>query len=314
MRILRKMLLLSLLSFMLLASGCGDNSGKVANPNGKVYFAAHTELTDVPKALHDGIQARVTADGGQFDVKNAGDNVNLQLDQVNEMVDEQPAAIVLLAVNGDSIIPAVEKANKAGVPVIATNRDVNGGIFTNVINNEKQAGQIQGAYMAAHLPPNAKIVYLTGDISITAGVLRWEGFKETLLDKRPDVQLLAKSSNGDWTRANGIKNMTLWMQMFPQIDAVASANDNMALGALQAMKAAGRYQPGMIICGVDAIPDALQSIEAGELTLTVKQDADKIVSTIYGLIQEIRKGNAPEPGDILVPMVEVTRANVGKYK
>lgn len=311
----KKVLLLFLALLMMLVSGCGgSNVGKVAYPDGKIAWAAHSALSGVPKELHDGVQAKAAADGIEFEAQNAGDNANLQLDQVKQMVDEKPAAIVLLAMNGDSIIPAVERANAAGIPVIATNRDVNGGVFTNVINDEKEAGQIQGAYMATHLPQNAKVVYLSGDMSISAAQLRWEGFKESLLDKRPDVQLLAKSSTGDWTYANGIKNMTLWMQLFPQIDGVASGNDNMALGALQAMKAAGRYNPNIIFCGVDAGADALASIEAGEMTLTVKQDADGIVDSIYALLKGIRQGKAPEPGDMLVPMIEITKANVAKYK
>ena len=314
-RNLKIFLLLSLALVMMLVSGCGgSNVGKVSYPDGKIAWAAHSALSGVPKELHDGVQAKAAADGIQFEAQNAGDNANLQLDQVNKMVDDKSMAIVLLAMNGDSIIPAVEKANAAGIPVIATNRDVNGGVFTNVINDEKQAGQLQGAYMAAHLPQNAKVVYLSGDMSISAAQLRWEGFKEALLDKRPDVQLLAKTSTGDWTYANGVKNMTLWMQMFPQIDGVASGNDNMALGALQAAKAAGRYNPSMIFCGVDAGADALASIEAGEMTLTVKQDADGIVDSIYALLKGISQGKAPEPGDMLVPMIEVTKANVAKYK
>ena len=109
--------------------------------------------------------------------------------------------------------------------------------------------------------------------------------------------------------------MTLWMQLFPQIDGVASGNDNMAMGALQAMKAAGRYNPSMIFCGIDAGADALESIASdGGMTLTVKQDVDSLVDAIYALIGEIHKGNAPEPGDKLVPMVEITKANVAKYK
>lgn len=314
----KKVMLLFLALLMMLVSGCGgSNVGKVAYPDGKIAWAAHSALSGVPKELHDGVQAKAAADGIEFEAQNAGDNANLQLDQVNKMVDDKAMAIVLLAMNGDSIIPAVERANAAGIPVIATNRDVNGGVFTNVINDEKQAGQIQGAYMAAHLPQNAKVVYLSGDMSISAAQLRWEGFKEALLDKRPDVQLLAKTSTGDcnWTYANGIKNMTLWMQLFPQIDGVAAGNDNMALGALQAMKAAGRYNPDIIFCGVDAGQEALDSIANGDgMTLTVKQDADSIVDAIYALIGEIRKGNAPEPGDKLVPMVEITKANVAKYK
>ena len=309
-------LLMMGLMAVLLLGGCGggDNSDKVSHPDGAIGFAIHEQPEGVPGQLLSGIKAKSEAAGWSFVSEIADGNANLQLDQVNKMIDDKAAAIVVIAQNGDSIIPAVKRANEAGIPIIATNRDINGGVFSNVINNERQAGELQADYMAAHLPQNAKIVYIKGDMTISAAVDRYEGFKETMKSKRPDVEILASNSTGDWTEAQGIREMSLWMGMYPQIDGVASGNDNMAIGAIKAMKAAGRFNESVIVCGVDSNENALNSIAAGEMKMTVKQDADKIIDTIMGLLQQAKQGQSPEKSDILVPMIAITQDNLSQYK
>ena len=84
--------------------------------------------------------------------------------------------------------------------------------------------------------------------------------------------------------------------------------------AIKAKKAAGRFNDSVIVCGVDSIDDALASIAAGELKMTVKQDANKIVETIMGLLQQIKQGQSPEKGDVLVPMIAITKDNLSQYK
>ncbi len=309
-----RMLLLALATVFMVAGCGGDNSDKVSNPDGAVAFAIHEQPDGILEKLLNGVKAKSEGAGWQFISEIAGGNANLQLDQVNKMVDDKAAAIVVIAQNGDSIVPAVKRANEAGIPVIATNRDINGGAFTNVVNNERQAGELQADYMAAHLPQNAKVVYIKGDMTVTAGVDRYEGFKETLKAKRSDVEIIASNSTGDWSEAQGIREMSLWLGMYPQIDGVAAANDNMAMGAIKAMKAAGRFNDAVIVCGVDSNDDALASIAAGEMKLTVKQDADKIVETIMGLLQQIKQGQSPEKGNVLVPMIAITKDNLAQYK
>lgn len=309
-----RMMLLALATVFMVA-GCGsDNSDKVSNPDGAVAFAIHEQPDGIPGKLLNDVKAKSEGAGWQFVNEIAGGNANLQLDQVNKMVDDKAAAIVVIAQNGDSIVPAVKRANEAGIPVIATNRDINGGVFTNVVNNERQAGELQADYMAAHLPQNAKVVYIKGDMTISAAVNRYEGFKEAIKAKRPDVEIIASNSTGDWTEAQGIRELSLWLGMYPQIDGVAAANDNMAMGAIKAMKAAGRFNDSVIVCGVDSTDDALASIAAGELKMTVKQEADKIVETIMGLLQQIKQGQSPEKGDVLVPMIAITKDNLSQYK
>ena len=309
-----RMMLLALATVFMVAGCGGDNSDKVSNPDGAVAFAIHDKPDGIPAKLLNDVKAKSEGAGWQFVNEIAEGNANLQLDQVNKMVDDKAAAIVLIAQNSDSIVPAVKRANEAGIPVIASNRDINGGVFTNVINNERQAGEMQADYMAAHLPQNAKVVYIKGEMTISAAVNRYEGFKEALKAKRPDVEIIASNSTGDWSEAQGIRELSLWLGMYPQIDGVAAANDNMALGAIKAMKAAGRFNDSVIVCGVDSIDDALASIAAGELKMTVKQDADKIVETIMGLLQQIKQGQSPEKGDVLVPMIAITKDNLSQYK
>ena len=309
------MMLLLAVATVFMVAGCGgDNSDKVSNPDGAVAFASHDQPDGIPGKVLNDVKAKSEGAGWQFISEIAGGNANLQLDQVNKMVDDKVAAIVVIAQNGDSIVSAVKRANEAGIPVIATNRDINGGAFTNVVNNERQAGELQADYMAAHLPQNAKVVYIKGDMTVTAGVDRYEGFKETLKAKRPDVEIIASNSTGDWSEAQGIREMSLWLGMYPQIDGVASANDNMAMGAIKAMKAAGRFNDAIIVCGVDSTDDALASIAAGEMKMTVKQDADKIVETIMGLLQQVKQGQSPEKGNVLVPMFAITKDNLAQYK
>lgn len=309
-----RMMLLALATVFMVAGCGGDNSDKVSNPDGAVAFAIHEQSDGIPGKLLNDVKAKSEGAGWQFVNEIAGGNANLQLDQVNKMVDDKAAAIVVIAQNGDSIVPAVKRANEAGIPVIATNRDINGGVFTNVVNNERQAGELQADYMAAHLPQNAKVVYIKGDMTISAAVNRYEGFKEAIKAKRPDVEIIASNSTGDWSEAQGIRELSLWLGMYPQIDGVAAANDYMAMGAIKAMKAAGRFNESVIVCGVDSIDDALASIAAGELKMTVKQDANKIVETIMGLLQQIKQGQSPEKGDVLVPMIAITKDNLSRYK
>ena len=309
-----RMMLLALATVFMVAGCGGDNSDKVSNPDGAVAFAIHDKPDGIPGKVLNDVKAKSEGAGWQFVNEIAEGNANLQLDQVNKMVDDKAAAIVVIAQNSDSIVPAVKRANEAGIPVIATNRDINDGVFTNVINNERQAGELQADYMAAHLPQNAKVVYIKGEMTISAAVNRYEGFKEAIKAKRPDVEIIASNSTGDWSEAQGIRELSLWLGMYPQIDGVAAANDNMAMGAIKAMKAAGRFNDSVIVCGVDSTDDALASIAAGELKMTVKQDADKIVETIMGLLQQIKQGQSPEKGDVLVPMIVITKDNLSQYK
>src|SRR5690606_15256261 len=114
---------------------------------------------------------------------------------------------------------------------------------------------------------------------------RLKGFEEAL--QRPDVTILANLS-GNYDRAEGMKVTEDWIQSFPQFDAIIAANDQMALGALQALQAADRLK-GVMISGVDGTKDALTAIKAGEMSQSIFQNAAGQAQAAFDVVETIKK-------------------------
>lgn len=282
-----------------LLAGCGGGAS-----TNKILYASHTENKDFGGKVFSAVESRVS--DAEFEFANSNRDVNLQIDQVMAAIEQKPAAIVLIPVDGDALIPAVKMANEAKIPVIATNRDLNGGDFVMVKSDDKQAGQLQGEYMAKNLPPNAKVVYLMGESTQGSAQERFQGFKEACLDKRKDITLLAKV-DASWSEAEAAKYASFWMSLFPQIDGVIAGNDTMALGAMKAMLAAGRT--GFLVSGVDAKGEAVEAIKKGIMHHTAKQNADKIGEQIADAIKKGRAGDI-QKGEIRVKFDSVTIDNL----
>ena len=308
MSLTRKCLLflLTVLGCFLLA-GCGSSG---IGGSGKVIYANHNDADAFAMQLKDTFAEKAKAAGLDVEFLDAKGDSNLQIDQLNEAISSGAGAIVLLAADGSSIVKTIEKANDAGIPVITVNRSVAGGKVLRAYSDDVEAGRMQGEYMASHLPPNAKIVYLQGDGTQSSAVGRWEGFKAACLDKPPDIQLLSFVDAG-WSKAEALKTMTLWMNMFPEINGVVAANDEMALGAIQALKAANRLN-GCLVTGVDATPAGLAAVEAGELSQTVKQDAEGQAAGAVTLVQGFLSGKAPTES-LDIPFTSITRENVAQF-
>ena len=299
------LLLTGLMMFIL--AGCGSS---VSNSK-QVYFVSHDNLTGYPGMLFDALNAEAQSSGYTLESTDAEMDANKQIDQMNEVIAKKPAAIVLLPVEAQALKPSVEKANAAGIPVVVTNRDIAGGEVATVYSDEEQSGRLQGEYMAQHLKQGAKIVYFMGDSSLTSAHQRWENFKSNCLDKRPDIELLASTDAG-WNKSEAVKYMSMWLKIFPQIDAVVAGNDEMALGAIEAMKAAGRLNSDVLVTGIDAEDTALQKIAAGEMSQTVKQDAGASAKSIWELVEKMVK-SGQTTDNVKVPFINITRDNISQF-
>lgn len=310
MKVWKKGLLLLLaLSLALFAAGCGGGSGSGEK---SIVFLSHDDPTQgFPGWMCAALEKKATGAGYAFDKQNAAMDANKQIDQMNEAIDKKPGTIVLLPVDKDALTPIVEKANAAGIHVVVTNRDIAGGQSAQVHSDEAQAGRTQGEFMAKRLPQGAKIVYFMGDSTQSAALDRWKGFKEACLDKRPDIELLAMTDAG-WSKTEALKYMTLWLKLFPKVDAIVSGNDDMALGGILAMKAAGRFNSDILVTGVDAGDEAVKAVAAGDMSQTVKQDADSSADAIFALIQKMEQGGQVTD-DEKVPFIEITKDNVAQY-
>ncbi len=277
----------------------------------RIIYANYDDRDGFCAQIKDAFAAKAKADGIDVEFLDAKNDGNMQIDQLNEEIGKGAGAIILLAVDGSSIVKTIEKANDAGIPIITVNRSVAGGRVLRAYSDDVEAGRMQGAYMAANLPLNAKIVYLQGDATQGSAVGRWEGFKEACLDKRPDIQLLSFVDAG-WSKAEALKTMTLWMKMFPEINGVVAGNDEMALGAIAALKGANRLS-GCLISGVDATPAGLAAVKAGEMAQTVKQDAKAQGEGALTLAEGFLKGDPPS-GDLAIPFTSITVDNIAQAK
>ncbi|BDT70062.1 D-threitol-binding protein [Comamonadaceae bacterium OS-1] len=239
---------------------------------------------------------------------DAGGDASKQLDQIDNFIAQKVNAIVIVPVDYQGIVPGVEKANKAGIPVIALGIESAGGKFTFVGSKNVDAGRMQGEFMAKQLPKNAQIVYLQGQPGLYHSKERLEGFTKALAG-RTDVKVLANLP-ANYDRAEGMKITEDWVQKFPKFDALIAANDQMALGALQALKTAGRK--GVMISGIDGVKDALDAIKAGDMSQSIFQNAKGQAQGAFDVVEMIKKGE-PAPKEKLIPFESIVKDNVANY-
>jgi len=288
-------------------SGCG-----FSNVSGKenIVYMNHNDQTRFTKILKNDFVKIAEEHALKVDYLDARGDAELQSRQLEQVAKEGAKAVLLVAVDGEIIVPAVEQAVAAGIPVIAVNRKVNSAKVLSVLPNEYEAGVLQARYMEQHLPADARILYLQGTETQDNAQMRWNGFKEVYLDKHEDVKLLDRKF-ADFDREKARQIMAEWLLKYPRIDAVVCGNDQMALGAVDALKAAKR-QMGCHVSGIDAVQEALEAVKTGDMDQTVYQNTEFQASGAYRLVEEIYHGVRPKHG-ITVPFISITRENISRF-
>jgi inositol transport system substrate-binding protein len=200
------------------------------------------------------------------------EDVATQLDQVENFVAQGVDAIIIIPANTDAADPMTKAAQDAGIPLVYVNRipsNLPEGVAY-VGSDSIQAGIMQAEWIADKLGGKGNVVIMNGDLAQEAAQKRTEGEKQVFA-KFPDIHII-KEDTASWDRAQGLALMENWLSTGDQIDAVASNNDEMAIGALQAIDAAGLLGK-ILVGGVDASPDALAEMDKARLNVTVFQNA-----------------------------------------
>jgi inositol transport system substrate-binding protein len=246
-------------------------------------------------------------------IKSADANLDIQkqLDQADVFISQKVDCLILIPIDFEGTTPAVLRANEAGIPVICIGNRVSGGDHVFIGSQNVEAGVMQGELFAKLLPQNAKILYLQGTAGLDWSRDREAGFFDTLINAgRSDVTVLARM-DGDAMREKGMKITEDWIQMYPQFDAVVAGNDQMALGAVEALKGANRLQ-GVLITGVDGVDDARNAIKNGEMTQSILQDADGLAMATLEAMKKLFNNEAVDE-IIWVPFKSITVDNVDQY-
>jgi ribose transport system substrate-binding protein len=219
--------------------------------------------------LKDGAEAMAEEMGVEILVVDAQDDAAAQLSSVEDLLIKQIDVLIVNPVDGNAVVSAITAANDAGVPVITVDRGAEGGdVVSHIASDNVAGGEMAGDYIAEQLNEEGKVVELEGIPGTSAARDRGKGFNQAM-DKYEGMEVIARQPAG-FDRAEGMTVMENILQGNQNIDAVFAHNDNMALGAMEAIAAAGRSDEIMIV-GFDAIDDAREAVKEGEMAATVAQ-------------------------------------------
>ncbi len=242
----------------------------------------------------------------------SGDNdLGKQTTQIDDLISAGVDLIVLNAVNHEGIGPAVKRAKEAGIVVVAADVGAVGADFV-IQSDNWQAGRQAGQYIADRLNGEGNVVILTGD-PVSAVTGRVGGAKE-IMAKYPGIKILSEDQNGKGQRDISLDLMSNLLTAFDNIDAVFAINDPSAIGAILAIKQAGR-QDEMFVVGVDGSSDAIIEMAKPDtiFAATPAQTPRQMAMEATRLGFEIMKGNPPAEKEILYPVTLITKDNMDSY-
>ncbi|MFA0441501.1 sugar ABC transporter substrate-binding protein [Vibrio sp. 10N.222.51.C12] len=234
-----------------------------------------------------------------------------QLGQVQNFIIQQVDGIILVPVNTDATQPMTDKILDAGIELVYLNRRPSylpEGVAY-VGSEELQFGKEQAKYVADK-SDGGNIGILMGMMTIEAAILRTEGVEDYFQDK-PDFNITRKQT-ALWQRSQAMVVMENWINSGDKLDVIIANNDDMALGAIQALRAAGKLDDTIVV-GVDATPDGLMAIESGALDATVFQDGG---GQARGAIDAALNGIHKQPREKItwIPAELVTKDNLAEFK
>ncbi|MCA1008002.1 substrate-binding domain-containing protein [Rhodococcus hoagii] len=217
--------------------------------------------------VREGAQEEADRLGVKLTVTDAGSDPSRQANDIQNAIARGVDAIVVNPVDSDAVVPSVQAANAAGIPVIALDRAPSGGIVVTTVASDNVEGGRLAARQLAELVGTGPVAVLEGKPGTSAARDRQAGFDEEIA-RHPGITVVA-SQPADFDRTKALDVMSNVLQSNPDIRGVFAANDEMALGAVKAL---GARAGGQIkIVGFDGTPDGLAAVEAGTVNADVAQ-------------------------------------------
>ncbi len=218
---------------------------------------------------HPAVQSglvQLTVFDGRYDA-------SVQHSQFETMVTQGFDGILFVPIDIEAGAAAVDVAHAAGIPVVGSNTRVNSDkLLAYIGSDDVLGGEMQAEGVAEMLGYKGNVVILEGPIGQSAQIERRKG-NMIVLDRYPEIKLLAMLP-ANWSRGEAMDIMDNWLSAYPgQIDGVIAQNDEMALGAIEAIRAAGIDVKGVPTSGIDGISDAMISVQKGEHDISILQDA-----------------------------------------
>lgn len=241
-----------------------ETADKKTDENMKIGVSLSTLNNPFFVSIREGIEEGA-GDDAETVISDAQNDSSTQSNQVEDLITQGVDLIIINPVDSTAIASSVEKANEANIPVICVDRGTDSGeIVSFIASNNVEGGKLAGEYILEKVGENAEVVQLEGIPGASSTRERGEGFKEATDGK---INLVA-SQTANFDRAEGLTVMENLLQAHPDVKAVFCQNDEMALGASEAIKTSGK---DIVVVGFDGNEDAISAVEDGSLSATVAQ-------------------------------------------
>lgn len=244
-------------------------------------------------------------------------DVARQLNQVQNFAANGLDAIIVNAVDGDSTAALTAQARSAGIPLIYVNHppaELDAGMpegTAYVGSAERDAGRFEAEAVCELLDGTGRAVILMGPLENRAALVRTATVEEIFAGEDCQVEVVQKQT-ANWNRVQAQDLVSSWLTAGIEFDAIVSNNDEMAIGAIQALKAAGRSMEDVVIAGIDATADGLAAMAAGDLDVTVFQNTVEQGHVAVRAALDAAGGQSVQP-EYWVPFEPVTAGNLAQY-
>jgi ribose transport system substrate-binding protein len=261
-------------------------------------------------AMKSGIEARAKELGANVVFVTANEVVAQQVDGIQDLVARKVDGILVSPIDAVAVGAAYDAAGKAGIPVISIARHANSANESAYVSmDEKKIGGEIAAWIAQSIGGKGEIAMVAGPAGAATFRNLGEGF-DTVIKANPDIKVVYRKDVA-LTREMGLKHAEDILVAHPDVKAIYCANDEIALGASQAIAAAGKASQ-VIVTGLNGIPPAMRAVKAGTVGLTVNLNPVAWGRLGVDTMVEYLKGNKPK-GDVAVKHVLVDVKNVDQF-
>ncbi len=309
MKMMRKGLILVLCLVMVMTTACcritidGEGAKKEDyKGNGSIGLSISTQNNPFFVSLAEGAKRAAEKAGVTLTVVDAGDDVTKQASDIEDLCSKGISVLIVNPVDSDAVTSAVQNAKDMGIAVISVDRAVNGVEIDCQIASDNVAGaELATQYIVDQLGEGVKVAELQGTSGASAAIDRGKGFHNVA-----DAKLKVVASQvANFDRTQGMSVMENILQANGDIKAVFAANDEMALGAAEAISGAGK---DILVVGFDATDDAIAAIKEGKMAATIAQQPELIGATAIENAIKLIAGETI-PTSIPVEVTLVTREN-----
>lgn len=303
---MKKIMSGALLGMLMASSAMAGNIG-VSMANSDTFLTV----------LRKGIE-KAAGDASQpVQIEIADDDVQKQLSQIQNFIASKVDAIIVNAVDTSATAPMTKLANDAGIPIVYVNRqpadvDALGSKGAFVASDEVESGTLQTQEICRILGGKGDILVMVGDLANQAAVQRTKDIHDVIATPECAGMKILDEQTAAWDPVKAQDLMTNWMAAGHKPAAVIANNDNMAIGAINAMKSAGWDMKDVVVGGIDATQEALAYMKAGDLDVTVFQDAFGQGSGAVDAAIKLAKGEKVD-AKVWIPFQLVTPENMDQF-